>query len=57
LIALYIMSATYTPVLLRHSESAWNQENRFTGWSGVGPTEKGLAAARAAVANQGKAKV
>ena len=22
-------------VLLRHGESAWNKENRFTGWTGV----------------------
>jgi len=35
-------------VLLRHGESTWNQENRFTGWTDVGLTEKGLAEARAA---------
>ena len=35
-------------VLLRHGESLWNQENRFTGWTDVGLTEKGLAEARAA---------
>ena len=35
-------------VLLRHGESVWNQENRFTGWTDVGLTEKGLAEARAA---------
>ncbi|MDP2751659.1 MAG: 2,3-diphosphoglycerate-dependent phosphoglycerate mutase [Rhodocyclaceae bacterium] len=29
-------------VLLRHGESVWNQENRFTGWTDVGLTEKGL---------------
>ena len=23
-------------VLLRHGESAWNKENRFTGWTDVG---------------------
>ena len=23
-------------VLLRHGESLWNQENRFTGWTDVG---------------------
>jgi len=33
-------------VLLRHAESTWNQENRFTRWPDVGPTEKGLAEAR-----------
>lgn len=35
-------------VLLRHGESTWNQENRFTGWTDVGLTEKGLAEAHAA---------
>jgi len=28
-------------VLLRHGESLWNKENRFTGWTDVGLTEKG----------------
>ncbi|HNP89474.1 MAG: 2,3-bisphosphoglycerate-dependent phosphoglycerate mutase [Microgenomates group bacterium ADurb.Bin219] len=28
-------------VLLRHGESLWNKENRFTGWIDVGLTEKG----------------
>jgi 2,3-bisphosphoglycerate-dependent phosphoglycerate mutase len=28
-------------VLLRHGESAWNKENRFTGWVDVGLTETG----------------
>ena len=35
-------------VLLRHGESVWNQENRFTGWTDVGLTEKGLREARTA---------
>jgi len=35
-------------VLLRHGESTWNQENRFTGWTDVGLTEKGLREARMA---------
>jgi 2,3-bisphosphoglycerate-dependent phosphoglycerate mutase len=35
-------------VLLRHGESVWNQENRFTGWTDVGLTEKGLREARMA---------
>ena len=30
-----------TLVLLRHGESTWNQENRFTGWTDVDLTEKG----------------
>ncbi|UCG87356.1 MAG: 2,3-diphosphoglycerate-dependent phosphoglycerate mutase [Gemmatimonadota bacterium] len=28
-------------VLLRHGESVWNKENRFTGWTDVGLTERG----------------
>lgn len=35
-------------VLLRHGESQWNLENRFSGWTDVGLTEAGLAEARAA---------
>ena len=35
-------------VLLRHGESLWNQQNRFTGWTDVGLSDKGLAEARAA---------
>ena len=33
-------------VLLRHGESAWNRENRFTGWTDVDLSEKGRAEAR-----------
>ena len=29
-------------VLLRHGESTWNQENRFTGWTDVDLTEQGV---------------
>lgn len=29
-------------VLLRHGESEWNKENRFTGWTDVDLTEKGV---------------
>ena len=29
-------------VLLRHGESLWNQENRFTGWTDVDLSEKGV---------------
>jgi 2,3-bisphosphoglycerate-dependent phosphoglycerate mutase len=32
-------------VLLRHGESTWNQENRFTGWTDVDLSEKGVAEA------------
>ncbi len=33
-------------VLLRHGQSTWNQENRFTGWHDVDLTELGRAEAR-----------
>ena len=33
-------------VLLRHGESQWNLENRFTGWTDVGLTPKGEAEAK-----------
>ena len=35
----------YTLVLLRHGQSTWNLENRFTGWTDVGLTEQGRAEA------------
>ncbi len=35
-------------VLLRHGQSTWNLENRFTGWTDVGLTEKGVEEARQA---------
>jgi len=38
----------HTLVLLRHGESTWNRENRFTGWVDVDLSEKGLEEARAA---------
>ncbi|MDX9735341.1 MAG: 2,3-diphosphoglycerate-dependent phosphoglycerate mutase [Thermoanaerobaculia bacterium] len=38
----------YTLVLLRHGESQWNLENRFTGWTDVDLTEKGREEAREA---------
>lgn len=46
-------SADYTApmtmlTLLRHGQSQWNLENRFTGWWDVGLTEQGVAEARAA---------
>ncbi|MFZ4688255.1 MAG: 2,3-bisphosphoglycerate-dependent phosphoglycerate mutase, partial [Polymorphobacter sp.] len=37
-----------TLVLLRHGQSAWNLENRFTGWWDVNLTDKGIEEARAA---------
>jgi 2,3-bisphosphoglycerate-dependent phosphoglycerate mutase len=38
----------HTLVLLRHGESTWNKENRFTGWTDVDLTEKGREEARSA---------
>ena len=36
----------YKIVLLRHGQSKWNLENRFTGWTDIGLTEKGIKEAR-----------
>ena len=36
----------YTLVLVRHGQSQWNKENRFTGWYDVDLTEQGLAEAK-----------
>jgi len=38
----------YKVVLVRHGQSTWNLENRFTGWTDVGLTEQGRAEAHAA---------
>ena len=35
-------------VLLRHGQSLWNRENRFTGWTDVDLTEQGIGEAREA---------
>ncbi|NLF25580.1 MAG: 2,3-diphosphoglycerate-dependent phosphoglycerate mutase [Deltaproteobacteria bacterium] len=35
-------------VLLRHGESVWNKENRFTGWTDVDLSERGIGEAHAA---------
>ena len=35
-------------VLVRHGESQWNNENRFTGWYDVDLSEKGVGEAKAA---------
>ena len=35
----------YKLVLIRHGESTWNKENRFTGWTDVDLSEKGCAEA------------
>lgn len=43
------MSETkYKLVLVRHGQSIWNLENRFTGWTDVGLTEQGMAEAKQA---------
>jgi len=38
----------YRVVLLRHGESVWNKENKFTGWTDVDLSEKGRGEAREA---------
>jgi 2,3-bisphosphoglycerate-dependent phosphoglycerate mutase len=38
----------YKIVFMRHGESTWNLENRFTGWTDVDLTEKGVNEARQA---------
>ena len=35
-------------ILLRHGQSQWNLENRFTGWKDVPLTEKGIKEAQSA---------
>ncbi len=42
------MTFTYKIVLLRHGESTWNKENRFTGWTDVDLTENGIEEAKQA---------
>ena len=36
----------YKVVLVRHGESTWNKENRFTGWTDVDLSEKGIQEAK-----------
>jgi len=42
------MSTVHKLVLLRHGESQWNLENRFTGWTDVDLSQAGVIEARAA---------
>jgi 2,3-bisphosphoglycerate-dependent phosphoglycerate mutase len=42
------MTATYKLVLLRHGQSMWNLENRFTGWTDVPLSDQGVQEARTA---------
>jgi len=34
-------NSSHRIVLVRHGESTWNSENKFTGWTDVALTEKG----------------
>ena len=44
-------------VLLRHGESQWNKENRFTGWTDIDLSdEETINQAMNSVKNQGKVK-
>ena len=36
----------YKLVLLRHGESKWNLEKRFTGWTNISLTDKGIEEAK-----------
>ena len=40
--ALKLKSKMKKIVLLRHGESLWNKENRFTGWTDVDLSDKGV---------------
>ena len=42
----FIMKEVFKLVLIRHGESTWNKENRFTGWTDVDLSEKGIEEAR-----------
>jgi 2,3-bisphosphoglycerate-dependent phosphoglycerate mutase len=42
------MDASYKLVLLRHGQSTWNLENRFTGWTDVGLSDLGRQEAHSA---------
>src|SRR6266545_2279446 len=42
------MGGMHKLVLLRHGESTWNLENRFTGWTDVDLSPKGVAEAQEA---------
>jgi len=47
-LAEYGEESVYTLVLLRHGESEWNMQNRYTGWCDVNLTKKGDVEARSA---------
>ena len=41
-------SSAYRLVMLRHGESVWNKENRFTGWKDVELSKEGIEEAKIA---------
>jgi 2,3-bisphosphoglycerate-dependent phosphoglycerate mutase len=43
-----VYNVVHKVVLLRHGESTWNRENRFTGWHDVDLSERGLTEAKEA---------
>lgn len=43
--------------LLRHGQSVWNQQNKFTGWADVGLSDRGVDEARAAAAKAAAAGI
>ncbi len=47
----------YKIVLLRHGESTWNKENRFTGWTDVDLSEKGMEEARICRQNNERSRI
>lgn len=48
---------SYTLVLIRHGQSTWNKENRFTGWKDVDLTEQGLSEAKRAASQLKEAQL
>mmetsp|Transcript_10857 Transcript_10857/g.23911 ORF Transcript_10857/g.23911 Transcript_10857/m.23911 type:complete len:392 (-) Transcript_10857:11-1186(-) len=47
-LATYGEESVYTLILLRHGESEWNSQNRYTGWCDVSLTKRGEMEARSA---------
>jgi bisphosphoglycerate-dependent phosphoglycerate mutase len=45
-IALLRCQIAHKLVLIRHGESTWNLENRFTGWTDVDLTDTGVVQAK-----------